>query len=68
MEWETQKFHNDRLLTLREVSELLGVSPKTVSRWCRQGKIAHIKTLGGHRRVYASEVRKILEVNKLDDC
>jgi DNA-binding transcriptional MerR regulator len=26
------------------------VSPKTVSRWAKQGRLEHLRTLGGHRR------------------
>jgi excisionase family DNA binding protein len=38
------------LITIREASDLLGVSVKTLRRWEQQGKIASIRTLGGHRR------------------
>ena len=33
-----------------EVAEILSVSPKTVSRWAKEGKLPFLKTLGGHRR------------------
>jgi excisionase family DNA binding protein len=33
-----------------EVAVLLSVSPKTVSRWAKEGKLPFMKTLGGHRR------------------
>ena len=33
-----------------EVAELLSVSPKTVSRWAKEGKLPFMSTLGGHRR------------------
>ncbi len=36
------------------------VDPKTVTRWHQAGKISAIRTLGGHRRFYASEVRRLL--------
>ena len=38
------------LITIREASDLLGVSIKTLRRWEQQGKIASIRTVGGHRR------------------
>jgi excisionase family DNA binding protein len=44
------------LLTPREVAELLGVDPKTVTRWAKAGKLTSIRTLGGHRRFRKSEV------------
>jgi excisionase family DNA binding protein len=33
-----------------EVAALLHVSTTTVSRWDKQGKLPHARTLGGHRR------------------
>ena len=44
------------LLTPREVAELFGVDPKTVTRWAKAGKLTSIRTLGGHRRFRISEV------------
>jgi excisionase family DNA binding protein len=37
------------------------VNPKTVTRWARAGRISAVRTLGGHRRFRASEIRKLLE-------
>jgi len=51
----------DDLLTPAEVAALFRVNPKTVTRWARAGKITAIRTLGGHRRFRASEIRKFLE-------
>jgi len=47
---------NDDLLTPAEVAELFRVNPKTVTRWARSGKIAAIRTLGGHRRFRKSDI------------
>jgi excisionase family DNA binding protein len=33
-----------------EVSKLLGVSPNTVTRWAREGRLPCQVTLGGHHR------------------
>jgi excisionase family DNA binding protein len=52
----------ETLLTPAEVAQLFRVNPKTVTRWARSGKIAAIRTLGGHRRFRASEVRQHLEM------
>lgn len=49
------------LLTPAEVATLFRVSPKTVTRWARSGKLTALRTLGGHRRFRASEVRDLLE-------
>ena len=51
----------EALLTPSEVAQLFRVNPKTVTRWARAGKLTAIRTLGGHRRFRASEIRRILE-------
>ncbi len=50
----------DALLTPSEVAKLFRVNPKTVTRWARAGKLHPIRTLGGHRRFRASEIRRCL--------
>ena len=52
---------DDALLTPSEVAAMFRVNPKTVTRWARAGKISAIRTLGGHRRFKASEIRAFLE-------
>jgi excisionase family DNA binding protein len=37
-------------LTGSQVAKRLAVSPKTVARWAKTGQLAHLRTLGGHRR------------------
>ena len=44
-----------------EVADILHVSPKTVSRWAKEGKLPFLKTLGGHRRYPAAEIRQLAE-------
>ena len=39
-----------QFLTRSEVSRLLGVSPNTVTRWAREGRLPCLVTLGGHHR------------------
>ena len=51
----------DELLTPAEVAALFRVDPKTVTRWAKAGKLTSIRTLGGHRRYRAAEVRALLE-------
>jgi len=51
---------SDRLLTPAEVAAMFRVDPKTVTRWAKAGKLASIRTLGGHRRYRASEVDALL--------
>jgi excisionase family DNA binding protein len=40
----------DVYITTGEVARILRVSPKTVARWAKEGKLPHLVTLGGHRR------------------
>lgn len=35
---------------------MYGVDPRTVARWAKSGKVTAVRTLGGHRRFYRSEV------------
>jgi excisionase family DNA binding protein len=48
-------------LSTGEVAGLLFVSPKTVSRWAKEGKLPFMKTLGGHRRYPEAEIRELAE-------
>jgi excisionase family DNA binding protein len=38
---------------------MLHVSPQTISRWAKEGRISYVVTLGGHRRFRASEVSRL---------
>lgn len=50
----------DRLLTPAETAAVLKKHRKTITRWASDGKIAFVRTLGGHRRYRESEVRALL--------
>jgi excisionase family DNA binding protein len=50
----------DELLTPAEAARKLGVTPNTVTRWSRAGKISAIQTMGGHRRFRLSEIERVL--------
>jgi len=50
----------EALLTPAEVASLFRVDPKTVTRWAKAGKLTSLRTLGGHRRYRAEEVRGLL--------
>lgn len=56
-----QRTNEDALLTPSEVAAMFRVNPKTVTRWARSGKLTAVRTLGGHRRFHAEEVRLHLE-------
>jgi len=51
----------NELLTPAEVAAMFRVNPKTVTRWARAGRISAVRTLGGHRRFHAAEIRRCLE-------
>ena len=44
-----------------EVADILHVSAKAVSRWAKEGKLPFLRTLGGHRRYPASEIRQLAD-------
>jgi excisionase family DNA binding protein len=44
-----------------EVAEILHVTPKTISRWAKEGKLPFLRTLGGHRRYPEAEIRALAE-------
>ena len=51
---------DEALLTPAEVGAMFRVDPKTVTRWAQKGKLTSVRTLGGHRRYRAGEVRALL--------
>jgi excisionase family DNA binding protein len=48
-------------LRTAEVADILHVTPKTVSRWAKEGKLPFLKTLGGHRRYPDAEIRALAQ-------
>jgi len=50
-----------RILSRTEVSAMFGVSPSTITRWARQGRLPCIHTLGGHRRYLADDVQRLVD-------
>lgn len=51
----------DEYLRAAQVARLLHVSPKTVARWAMEGKLRSVRTLGGHRRFSALQIRELAE-------
>ena len=49
----------DKLLTMKEAKELLGVSTKTIQNWDHAGIIRVVRTPGGRRRIPLSEIERI---------
>ena len=48
-------------LTTRQVADALKVSESSVKRWCDQGVIPTIRTVGGHRRIPSNGFREFME-------
>ena len=42
-----------------QVADLLHVSPKTIARWAKDGRLPYRRTLGGHRRYPEQAIRKL---------
>ena len=62
-----KKLHS--YLTTAEVADILHVSPKTVTRWAREGKLPHSRTLGGHRRYPGEAIRQLAsELARIEDA
>jgi excisionase family DNA binding protein len=57
---------DDSYMKTSEVARLLRVSPKTVSRWAKEGKLPHLVTLGGHRRFPARAIRALADQLRRD--
>ena len=49
----------DRLITIGEVSNLLGVCQDTLRDWDKTKRLVSIRTAGGHRRYLLSDILKI---------
>jgi predicted site-specific integrase-resolvase len=54
----------DRVLSLGEAGAMYRVRPETIRNWCVLGKIPHIRTPGGHRRVMLSDLVKAMEARQ----
>jgi excisionase family DNA binding protein len=52
---------DESYLLTNQVAEILHVSPKTVSRWAKEGKLPFLRTLGGHRRYPETRIRELAE-------
>jgi excisionase family DNA binding protein len=51
----------ERYLKTGDVADLLHISPKTVTRWARDGKLPYSRTLGGHRRFLPDAIEQLIK-------
>ena len=51
----------DPIFTTHDAAALLGVHPSTVAKWIDSGTLKAFKTLGGHRRIAATELRECFQ-------
>jgi len=54
----------EKLYTMKEASEILGVHVRTLQKWDKEGKIRCVRTVGGKRRVPESEIKRILGLHE----
>lgn len=54
---------NDHMLTPREAARLIGISYPTIKSWILSGKLATLKTPGGHHRVPERALRAYIKAD-----
>jgi len=54
----------EKLYTMKEASQILGVHIRTLQKWDEEGKIRCVRTVGGKRRVPESEIKRILGLHE----
>ena len=62
---KTEQASKSTYLLPSEVARALQVSPKTVTRWAKEGKLPSRRTLGGHRRYARADIESLAE--RLED-
>ena len=51
----------EKLLTIKEVSEILSVTKDTLRRWHKAGQLIPVVLPGGHRRYKKCDIEKLIE-------
>jgi predicted site-specific integrase-resolvase len=46
-------------LSTSHVTDLLHISPKTIARWAKDGRLPYQRTLSGHRRYPEQVIRQL---------
>ena len=56
----------ERMISISEASEILGVDIRTLQRWDNDGRLKAYRTLGGHRRYKLSEIESLFTNKELE--
>lgn len=51
----------EKLLTMKEVCEILSVSMDTLRNWDKSGQLTAIRTIGKHRRYKLSDITNFMK-------
>lgn len=51
----------EKLITLQQASEILGVSKITLRRWDNSGKFKALRTIGGARRYSEDDINNFIK-------
>jgi putative resolvase len=54
----------EKLLSLSEAAEVLGVTTQTLRNWDKAQKIKTVRTVGSHRRVPISEIERLQQTKE----
>ena len=55
------------MVSAGEAARRLGVAPATIQRWVDSGVLHAERTAGGHRRIYVTELRRVIAANRSAD-
>lgn len=54
----------EKYMSRGEAARRLGVSPRAIQEWAKDGRVPHIRTLGGHRRFSERDLEVMQELVK----
>lgn len=54
----------ERLITVSDAANQLGVTKKTLQVWDKEGKLSALRTAGGHRRYRKSDIEKLQGIER----
>jgi len=55
---------SEMMVSAGEAARRLGVAPATIQRWVDNGVLHAERTPGGHRRIYVTELRRLIAANR----